>query len=44
MDHWGVKDHHKVKNTVKREDYVLENIFSSSIIKKYSGLEFWKEV
>jgi hypothetical protein len=44
MDHWGVKDHHKVKNTVKREDYVLEKIFSSSIIKKYSGLEFWKEV
>lgn len=41
-DHWGVKDHHKVKETVKREDYVIEDIFSPSIIRKYSGLEFWK--
>lgn len=43
-DHWGVKGHHKVKKTVERENYVLEDIFSPSIIKKYSGLEFWKEI
>jgi sulfotransferase len=43
-DHWGVKNHHKVKKTVQRENYVLEDIFSPSIIKKYSGLEFWKDM
>lgn len=43
-DHWGIKNHHKVKKTVQREKYILENIFSPSIIKKYSGLEFWKEI
>jgi len=43
-DHWGVKDHHKVKKIIQRENYVLEDIFSPSIIKKYSGLEFWKGV
>jgi len=41
-DHWGAKDHHKVKTTIQKENYVIEDIFSSSIIKKYSGLEFWK--
>lgn len=43
-DHWGVKGHHRVKSKVERENYVLEDIFSSSIIKKYSGLEFWKDM
>jgi sulfotransferase len=43
-DHWGVEGHHRVKKTVQRENYILEDIFSPSIIKKYSGLEFWKEI
>jgi sulfotransferase len=43
-DEWGVKDHHKVKQTVDRERYVIEDIFSSSIINKYSNLEFWKDM
>ena len=42
-DVWGVKDHHKIKKEIQKENYVLEDIFSSSIIKKYSNLEFWKE-
>jgi len=42
-DHWGIKDHHKVKKTIETESYVLEDIFSPSTIEKYSGLEFWKE-
>ena len=42
-DSWGIKDHHKVKNKIQAENYVLEDIFSPSTIKKYSGLEFWKE-
>lgn len=43
-DHWGVKNHHKVKSSIKRENYIIEDIFSPSTIKKYSGLEFWKEL
>jgi len=41
-DTWGIKDHHKVKSTIKREEYVYSDIFSADTIKKYSGLEFWK--
>jgi hypothetical protein len=41
-DSWGIKNHHKVKGTIQKENYELSNIFSPSIIKKYSGLEFWK--
>jgi len=42
-DGWGIKNHHKIKETIQKEDYILEDIFSSSTIKKYSNLEFWKE-
>jgi len=41
-DHWGVKNHHKVKKVIEKEQYVLDDIFLPSTIKKYSGLEFWK--
>lgn len=41
-DTWGVKDHHKVKSTIIREDNDYSKIFSQDIIKKYSGMEFWK--
>ena len=41
-DHWGIKDHHKVKSTIVREDSDYSKIFSPETIKKYSGLEFWK--
>jgi hypothetical protein len=41
-DHWGIKDHHKVKPTIQREEDDYSKIFSKDTIKKYSGLEFWK--
>ena len=41
-DHWGIKDHHKVKPTIQRENDDYSKIFSKDTIKKYSGLEFWK--
>lgn len=41
-DHWGIKDHHKVKPTIQREEYDYSKIFSKDTIRKYSGLEFWK--
>ena len=41
-DTWGVKDHHKVKDSIRREDYDYTKIFSPETIRKYSGLEFWK--
>jgi hypothetical protein len=41
-DTWGVKDHHKVKSTIKREEYDYSKIFSPATIKQYSGLEFWR--
>lgn len=41
-DHWGIKNHHKVKDTIQRENDDYSKIFSSDTIKKYSGLEFWK--
>lgn len=43
-DHWGVKNHHTVKPSIKRENYDIENIFSQQTIKNYSGLEFWKHL
>lgn len=42
-DHWGVKNHHKVKSRIQKEEYNLEEIFSPFIIERYSGLEFWKK-
>lgn len=41
-DSWGVKDHHVVRPVVQRREYDIDQIFSPSTIKKYSGLEFWK--
>jgi hypothetical protein len=41
-DTWGIKDHHKVKPTIQREEDDYSKIFSKDTIKKYSGLEFWK--
>lgn len=41
-DHWGVKNHHKVKPSIQKEEYNLEEIFSQFILERYSGLEFWK--
>lgn len=43
-DIWGAKDHHKVKTTIKREEYDYSSIFSPATIKQYSGLEFWRNV
>lgn len=43
-DIWGVKNHHTVKSKIKKEEYDLESIFSADTIKKYSGLEFWKDL
>jgi sulfotransferase len=43
-DIWGVKNHHTVKPKIKRESYDLESMFSAETIKKYSGLEFWKDL
>jgi len=43
-DIWGAKNHHKVKQTIMREDYDYEKIFSLAIIKQYSGLEFWHDL
>jgi len=42
-DTWGVKDHHTIKSSIKQEKYDLEKIFLPETIKKYSGLEFWRE-
>jgi hypothetical protein len=42
QDAWGIKDHHKVRPTIQREDNDYSKIFSKDTIKKYSGLEFWK--
>lgn len=44
LDSWGIKNHHMVKKKIEKENYILTNIFSSSIIDKYSGLEFWKDI
>jgi sulfotransferase len=41
-DIWGAKGHHKIKPEIQKEEYELSKIFSESIIKQYSGLEFWK--
>lgn len=41
-DAWGIKDHHKVKPTIERENDDYSKIFSQETIKKYSGLEFWR--
>ena len=41
-DIWGAKGHHEVKPEIQKEEYDLSKIFSDSVIKKYSGLEFWK--
>lgn len=43
-DTWGVKNHHTIKPKIKKEEYDLESIFSADTIKKYSGLEFWKDL
>lgn len=43
-DAWGVKDHHKVKPTISKEEYIYDDIFLPSTIKEYSGLEFWKNL
>lgn len=43
-DVWGVKGHHDIKSNIEKEDYDLESIFSAQTIKKYSGLEFWKDL
>lgn len=42
-DGWGIKNHHSVKKIVEKENYIWDDIFSPSTIKKYSGLEFWKD-
>ncbi len=42
-DHWGIKDHHKVKEKLIKDNYDIEKIFSKETIEKYSGMEFWKE-
>lgn len=41
-DVWGAKGHHEIKTEIQKEEYDLSKIFSDSVIKKYSGLEFWK--
>jgi sulfotransferase len=43
-DVWGVKGHHEIKPTIDKEEYDLTKIFSADTIKKYSGLEFWKDI
>ena len=43
-DIWGVKNHHTIKSKIKKEEYDMESIFSPETIKKYSGLEFWKDL
>jgi sulfotransferase len=43
-DIWGVKNHHTIKSKISKEDYDFESIFSADTIKKYSGLEFWKDI
>jgi len=39
----GIKGQHFVRPQIHKETYDLEKMFSSDTIKKYSGLEFWKE-
>lgn len=41
---WGVKGHHDIKPNIQKESYDLESIFSAETIRKYSGLEFWKDI
>lgn len=41
-DYWGVKNQHVVKDSIDRQNYNLEEIFSKETIEKYSNLEFWK--
>lgn len=41
---WGVKGHHDIKPSIQKEEYDLESIFSAETIRKYSGLEFWKDL
>jgi len=41
-DTWGIKGHHEVKPSIKQEQYDLEKIFLPETIKRYSGLEFWR--
>ena len=42
-DAFGIKGQHLVKPQINKESYNIEEMFSSDTIKKYSGLEFWKE-
>ena len=41
---WGAKGHHDIKPTIQKEEYDLTKIFSADTIRKYSGLEFWKDL
>jgi len=43
-DIWGVKGHHEIKPNIEKEEYDLTKIFSEDTIRKYSGLEFWKDI
>ena len=42
-DSWGINNHHKIKESIERTDHDYSKIFSPEIIKKYSGLEFWRD-
>jgi sulfotransferase len=40
---YGIPDMHKVKKSISKDSYNIEEYLSSYIINKYSGLEFWKK-
>lgn len=42
-DFWGIKNHHKIKPYIEKTEHDYSRIFSLQTIKKYSGLEFWRD-
>ena len=43
-DSFGFKDHHKIRPSITRESHDPKAVFSQEIVKKYSGLEFWRNI
>ena len=43
-DSYGFKDHHKIRPSITRESHDPKEVFSQEIVKKYSGLEFWRNI
>jgi sulfotransferase len=43
-DLFGLKDHHKIRSRISNEGKDPASVFLPNTIKKYSGLEFWRDL